>query len=218
MSDNAMVPMNLQDTLSLGEVLAKSGFFSDSKQASQAVVKVLAGRELGFGPIASMTGIHIVKGKPTVGANLMGAAIKGSGRYNYRVVELTDQRAEIAFFENGKEAGRSTFTMEDAKKAGITSNDTWTKYPKNMLFARALSNGARWFCPDVFSGVTPYTPEEFGAPVDENGEIIDVTPTHLPDNGDEPPLAPRQPEPKATKETDGINSPAALLKAFSGGR
>lgn len=181
--------LTLQDTMTLGGVLAKSGYFSDAKGEAQAVVKVLAGREMGFGPIASMTGVHIVQGKPTIGANLLGAAIKGSGKYDYRVVELTDDRVEIAFFEDGQEVGRSEFTMADAKKAELMGNTTWKKYPRNMLFSRAMSNGARWYCPDVFSGVTPYTPEELGAEVDEEGEVIDVTPSPAPapaQAGDEP--------------------------------
>jgi hypothetical protein len=33
------------------------------------------------------------------------------------------------------------------------------KFPKNMFFARAISNGVKWFCPDVFSGPV-YTLEE----------------------------------------------------------
>ena len=170
--------LTLRETMDLGSVLVKSGYFKDASDASQAVVKVLAGREMGFGPIASMQGIHIIQGKPTTGANLLGASIKRSGRYDYRVPELTDTVAEIAFFENGKEVGRSRFSMDDAKAAGLTGKDNWRKFPRNMLFARALSNGARWYCPDVFSGVTPYTPEELGADIDgETGDVIDVTPT-----------------------------------------
>jgi len=172
---NALVP--LQDTIQLSEILVRSGYFKDSSDAAQAVVKVLAGSEIGFGPIASMTGVHIVQGKPTIGANLLGAAIKGSGKYSYRVLEHTNDRCEIAFYERGQEIGRSDFTMQDAQVAGLTSNPTWKKYPRNMLFSRAMSNGARWHCPDVFSGVTPYTPEEMGADVDEQGDVIDVTPT-----------------------------------------
>jgi len=201
--------MTLQDTLSLGEVLSKSGFFSDARQASQAVVKVLAGRELGFGPIASMTGIHIVQGKPSIGANLIGAAIKSSGKYNYRVVELTEQRAEIAFFENGSEIGRSVFTLEDAKAAQLDNKDVWKAYPRNMLFSRAMSNGARWYCPDVFGGVTPYTHEELGANVDgETGEVIDVTPTV---SKSEPEAAP-MPRQAATNghAANGKSKPAAI--------
>ena len=180
--------LTLRETMDLGSVLVKSGYFKDANDASQAVVKVLAGREMGFGPIASMQGIHIIQGKPTTGANLLGASIKRSGRYNYRVAELTDTVAEIAFFEGSEEVGRSRFSMDDAKAAGLTGKDNWRKFPRNMLFARALSNGARWYCPDVFSGVTPYTPEELGAEVDgETGDVIDVTPTPVaapaPSNG-----------------------------------
>ena len=83
----------------LGGMLVKSGFFADVRQESQAIVKVLAGRELGFGPIQSMTGIHIIKGKPTLGAGLIAAAIKRTDRYNYRVVKLDEKICEIEFFE-----------------------------------------------------------------------------------------------------------------------
>jgi hypothetical protein len=167
---NAITIRDDMPLMEMGQVLARSGFFADAREASQAVVKVLAGRELGFGPIASMTGVYIVKGRPALSANLMAAAIKRSGRYTYRVVELSDKVAEIAFFEAGQEIGRSKFTAEDAKRAGTQNMD---KFPRNMLFARALSNGARWFCPDIFGGPI-YTPEELGASVDEDGEVIDA--------------------------------------------
>ena len=200
--------MTLEDTMTLGKVLAQSGFFNDAKEASQAVVKVLAGRELGFGPIASMTGVHIVQGKPSLGANLLGAAIKNSGRYNYRVTHLGAKRAEIAFFENGEEVGRSEFTMDDANAAGLSGKQVWKQYPKNMLFARALSNGARWYCPDVFSGVTPYTPEELGAEVDgETGEIIDVTPVRA-----EQPAQPQHRQSQPTTRANGRPLPADAIR------
>jgi len=52
--------------------------------------------------------------------------------------------------------GITSKSDEDAKKA-LTKNID--KFPKNMLFARAISNGVKWFCPDVFSGPV-YVPEE----------------------------------------------------------
>lgn len=157
----------------LGIVLVKSGFFGDTKDAAQAVVKVLAGRELGFGPIASMTGVNIIKGRVSLSANLIASAIKRTGRYNYRIVKLTDKECDLIFFEHGQEVGHSTFTAEDAKRAGL-SGDNWNKYPRNMNFARAISNGAKWYCPDVFGGPI-YTPDELGAVVDgETGEVIDM--------------------------------------------
>jgi len=176
MSDNmnsaALVP--LAETMELGTVLAKSGFFADSTQAAQAVVKVLAGREIGVGPIAAMTGIHIIKGKPAIGANLMAATIKNSRRYNYRIRQHDETICAIEFFERTgdkwESVGTSTFTIADARKAGTQNID---KFARNMLFARAMSNGARWFCPDIFGGAPIYTPEEMGAPVDGDGDVIE---------------------------------------------
>ena len=198
MSETALVPTsNLQETLQLGQVLAESGFFKDTREASQAVVKVLAGQELGIGPIAAMGAIHIVQGKPTLSANIIAAKVKGSGKYDYRVIENTGDACELAFFQGGEEIGRSRFTMTDAMKAKLSDKDVWKKYPRNMLFSRAMSNGARWFCPDAFSGITVYTPEELGAEVDHEGDIIDVTPTKGPDWDTVPQQTQPPPEPPA---------------------
>lgn len=172
MSDKALTVHAGLDIANLGDILARSGYFQDTRDAAQAIVKVLAGQELGFGPIASMTGVYIVKGKVSLSANLMGAAVKRSGRYNYRVLELTDEAAEIEFYEDGQAIGRSRFTLDDAKKAALNSSDNWRKYPRNMLFARALSNGVKWYCPDVTGGPA-YTPDELGARVDEDGEVLE---------------------------------------------
>jgi hypothetical protein len=163
---------SMDDAMKAANAMAASGFFQDARQAAQAVVKILAGQELGVGPFTSMTGVYIIQGRPALSANIMAAAVKRSGRYNFRVVELTDTRCEIAFFENGQECGRSTFTADEARKAGTKNMD---KYPRNMLYARAISNGVRWFCPDVLGGSPVYTPEELGAQVNEDGQVIDVT-------------------------------------------
>ena len=167
------VLQTFDDVERAARAMAASGFFPDSKQAAQAVVKVLAGRELGFGAFASMTGVAVIQGKPVVGANLTAAAIKQTGKYNYRVIKHTEQECEIEFFENGQSVGISAFTMNDAKAAGLTNKDNWKKYPRNMLFARAISNGQKWYAPDVYNGVTVYTPDEMGATVDEEGNIIE---------------------------------------------
>lgn len=157
---------SLAEIMQVGKIIASSGFFADAKEENQAVVKVLAGQELGVPPVAAMQGIYIVKGRVTIGANLMAALVKASGRYDYRVTKLDDSECRIDFMENGKKIGDSSFSMADAKKAQLAGAN-WTNYPRNMLFARALSNGAKWFCPDAFSGTTPYTREE----IEQDGEV-----------------------------------------------
>lgn len=162
----------------LGAVLARSGYFSDVREASQAIVKVLYGRELGIGPVTAMLGLHVIQGKPSPSAGLLAALIQRSGRYRYRVQRLDAEGCELAFFEREGDQwiplGRSTFGRQDAEATGAYTGknaQTWKAYGRNMLFARALSNGARWFCADVFGGAV-YTPEELGAAVNEAGDVV----------------------------------------------
>src|SRR5262249_56671466 len=53
---------SMADLQNLGQIFVKSGFFADIKDAAQAIVKVMAGSELGFPPIASMTGVYLFQG------------------------------------------------------------------------------------------------------------------------------------------------------------
>ena len=168
------VIQSMDDVERAAKAMSASGFFPDSKSAAQAVVKVLAGRELGFGAFASMTGVAVIQGKPVIGANLLAAAVKQTGKYNYRVTEHTAEVCRIKFLEGNQEVGVSSFTMDDAKAAGLATKDNWKKYPRNMLFARAIANGQKWYAPDVFNGVTVYTPDEMGASVDDEGNIIEA--------------------------------------------
>lgn len=169
---DTLEPKSMAELQQLAEVFAKSGFFADAKDAAKACVKILAGRELGLPPIASMKGFHIIQGAVSMGSNLMAALVKKSGRYDFRVVEITDQVCRIQFLQRAgaswEEIGVSEFTMEDARKAGTQNTN---KYPRNMLYARAMSNGCRWYVSDVFAGMTVYTPDELGVTVNEHGEI-----------------------------------------------
>lgn len=151
-----MQSLTIQDNLSVAKTFYESGMFPDIKSSSQAMVKIMAGQEFGIPPFAAMSGIHIIAGKPTIGAGLMAQRIKASGKYDYNVIELSETVCNIEFHKGKAILGNSIFTIEDAKKAGTKNLD---KFPKNMLFARAISNGVRWFTPDIYSTVV-YVPEE----------------------------------------------------------
>jgi len=161
------------EIMSIGKAFAESGMFPDVKTAAQAIVKIQAGQEIGIPPFAAMSGIHIIQGKPTIGAGVMASCVKGSNKYDYRVIESTEQVCSIDFYQGKEKIGNSTFTIADAKKAGTKNLD---KFPKNMLFARAMSNGVKWYTPDVFSGPV-YVPEEMTAPITEDvkAEVVEVT-------------------------------------------
>ena len=167
-----LVKSTTTEIMSIGKAFAESGMFPDVKTAAQAIVKIQAGQEIGIPPFAAMSGIHIIQGKPTIGAGVMASCVKGSNKYDYRVVESTEQVCSIDFYQGKEKIGNSTFTISDAKKAGTKNLD---KFPKNMLFARAMSNGVKWYTPDVFSGPV-YVPEEMTAVITEDtqAEVIEV--------------------------------------------
>lgn len=165
--------LSQRDPIQLAEHFAKSGYFKDARDLSQAVVKIVAGEELGIGPMGSMQGIHLIEGKPSLSANLLASLVKRHPAYDYRVREHTAEVCRIAFLQDGEEVGLSEFSIDEAKQAGVYRQN-WQKYPKAMLFARALSQGVRWFAPDVTAGSPAYVPEELGAEVTEEGEPVAV--------------------------------------------
>lgn len=183
MSEQGLAVYQNFDTLQRAAMaLYKSNYFKDSTSEAQAIVKVMAGAELGLPPFASMSGIHIVQSKPVLGANVIATLVKNDPRYNYKIVECTDKICTIEWFENGQSTGQSSFTMSEAQTAGLTGKDNWKKYPSDMLFARAISRGARRHAPGIFGGSPVYTPDELNVDTDEEGyidtthEIIDQPP------------------------------------------
>ena len=163
-----LTTMNTTDMMNVSKAFYESGMFTDIKSIAQAMVKISAGAEIGIPPFAAMTGIHIIQGKPTIGAGLIASRVKGSGKYDYKVIEASEKVCSIDFYQGATKIGNSTFTIEDAKKA-LTKNID--KFPKNMLFARAISNGVKWYCPDIFSGPV-YVPEEMPSVTEEVSHVV----------------------------------------------
>lgn len=167
-------PMSLDELKETADILAKSGFFRDSTQMAQAFAKIKAGQELGIGPMAAMAAIHIIDGKIVLSVHLMSGLIKRSGKYDYRVKVWTNKEVKIVYYEKGEEIGTSEFTLGDAEMAGLLGKEAWRKYPRNMLFSRAMSNGFRLYCADLTLGPI-YTPEEIDMVIDNDaGDSIEA--------------------------------------------
>jgi len=155
--------------------------------------------------------IYVVKGKPTLSAQLMGALILRAG-HSYRVIESSNTRCEIEFRRKNGIVYRHEFAIEDAKRAGL-GGQTWQAYPKAMLFSRCMSAGARVAMPDVLAGM--YTPEEMADAdtviVGEGGEVIDVLakPEREDQSQSKTPVAPAQ------EQASGFEAwPEAKRRAF----
>lgn len=151
----------------VSKLFAESGLFTDTKTQAQCFVKVMAGAEMGLPPFTAMNAFHIIQGKVAMAASTIAARIKSSGRYNYITTEKTAARCVVDFYEHGKKIHTETWDAARAGKAGVKNMD---KFPDAMLFSRAISAGARVACPDVIGSY--YTPEEMGADVDAEGEVV----------------------------------------------
>jgi hypothetical protein len=147
---------SIREPMTIGKVFAESGMFPDIKSQAQAAVKILAGRELGLSPFESMKNLYLVGGKLAIQSNALASLVKTNPKYDYKVATINNEECKIIFFEvvDGKkqEIGVSEFTIKDAAKAGIINKDNWKNFPRNMLFARALANGVRFYCPDAACG------------------------------------------------------------------
>lgn len=152
----AFEPRDGREAFEMAGRLLASGYLPRAIQRpEQAFMIIVCGRELGLTATQSLRSIHIIEGKPTLSADLMLALTKRSPECTYfRLVEST---AEIATFETQRrgEPGptRMSFTIEEARAAGLTGKDNWKKYAAAMLRARCIASLVRAVYPDVMLSV-----------------------------------------------------------------
>lgn len=178
---------------------------------SPAKVLMLAetGSMLGLHPMAALTGIHIIEGKPSLSANLLGALVRRAG-HKLRVTTTGDwsegtfvARAVLIRSDDPDFEFTVEWTRARAKQAGLDGKGNWSKYPEAMAKARAITEVIREGAPDVTMAAA-YTPEELGAQVDgENGEPVEMPATREPK-----PQAPIQ-EPKPAAKPRAARKPKA---------
>lgn len=156
----------------LGRTLIASGLLPDAiKKPEAALAVMLQSQELGIGPMYGLSNIAIVSGKPVLSAELMAALVRRAG-HRLRVIESTDERCTVEGIRRDDPSykARETFTIEDAKRAGLTGKGPWKQYPKTMLRWRAISALCKFHFGEVLGGA--YAPEELGVDFDEEGTPV----------------------------------------------
>ena len=102
--------------------------------------------------------IYNVNGLPTMKADLKLALAKRHPEYAGCEIDANTERCVVKMKrrkENGTEESiTSTFTIEDAKRAGLfPKKDNWRMYPQRMLKARAISYAVNDLFPDIVFGM-----------------------------------------------------------------
>jgi hypothetical protein len=202
MGHGVMRDVTVATRINYAEKLAYSGLLPESFRGKPANVfyAIEYGNMLGIHPLAAITGVHVMDGKPTASSSLMGALVRRAGhrlrvtaKGSLRTGDLT-ATAEIIRSDDPEFTYRATWDLDRAQRAGLIQRldidqqgrtvitaktpkgkpSSWEKFPEAMLKARAISEVSREACEEALAGVH-YTPEELGAVVDEDENVIEGT-------------------------------------------
>ena len=173
----------LLDPAELAQRIGGTDFVPQAMRNNPAAITaaLLYGEEVGLaGPMTSLARIAVINGRPTLAAEAQRALILAAG-HDLWIDELTITRCTVAGRRRDSDnVSRITWTMDDAKRAGLAGKQNWRLYPRQMLLARASAELARAIFPDAIGGLAAT-------------EELEDEPTPTPiDNGDTPPAATRR--------------------------
>lgn len=142
----------------MAQAIAKSGLFGIKTPEQAAALMLIANAE-GMHPAIAARDFHVIQGRPALKADAMLARFQAAGgKVNW--TSYTDSKVAAIFAHPAGGSVEIEWTIEQAKRAGLTNKDVWKQYPRAMLRARVISEGIRTVYPGVAVGV--YTPEEIG--------------------------------------------------------
>lgn len=156
---------------SIASMAFRSGNYAGMNEMSMLNI-ILSANDLGVSPHKALNGgFYIVNGKICMSTSLMADRIRKEG-HSIKIPEWTrDKCVVIGVRKDNGDSVKFEFTMEDAQAAGLTNSPTWKKFPKNMLYNRAMSTLARVLFPDVVGNA--YSE-------DEKWDIMNVPPEKRP--------------------------------------
>lgn len=166
--DTEKMLVDIQNTNKMCQALMQSPHYK--RMGAEGIFAIVEkAKSIGVSPLDALNGgMYFVQGKVEMTAAMMNQMI----RQNNHSITKDKKSDDTICILHGKRSDNGdtwveSFSLEDAKKAGIYRNQ-WLKYPKDMLFARALSRLARQLFPDVIKGC--YV----------QGEISDAPPLNAP--------------------------------------
>lgn len=144
------------DLEKMATALANSKLFGITTP-DQALALMLVAQAEGLHPATAARDYHIIQGRPALKADAMLARyLQSGGKVEWH--EHTDAKVGATFIHPAGGTLKIEWDMARAKQAGLGGKDMWTKYPRQMLRARVISEGIRATNPGIATGI--YTPEE----------------------------------------------------------
>ena len=177
----------------------EAGIIPREMNAAQAQAIILAGREIGLEPLQSLRTMAFINGRLTMSVQLQLALARQRAGVRVEQLTETDDSCTVTLARDGERI-TCTYTLADARRAGLERSHGWQKYPRQMLRWRAIGDALRIIAPDVVMGLlSPEEAETIDISVDATD---DVPPAALPSAESEPESEP-EPEPQADEPREG---------------
>lgn len=158
-----------QDLQGMAGAIAKSGLFG-MKQPDQALALMLVAQAEGMHPATITQDYDIIQGKACRKTHSVMARFQQmGGKVEWH--ELTDAIADATFSHASGGKLRMSWTIEQAKKAGLTNKENWRNYPRAMLRARLIAEAIRTVYPAAIGGMM----------LSEEAQDIDLTDSTIAD-------------------------------------
>ena len=153
---------------------AASGYFADANAMPQALMKIAAGRELGIAPFVALAGINIIKGRPVLTGELIGALLQSQG-VTWKFGQHDAAGCVLFLYRDGRpmtnqDGSHATvaFMREDAERAGLLEKQgekkdkpsMYDKYGPDMYYNRCIVRVQRRFAPGATKGIPVLTVDE----------------------------------------------------------
>lgn len=151
-----LVQYTVSDLERMSAAIAKSQLFG-VQNSDQAMALMLISQAEGRHPALAARDYDIIQKKPAKKAEAMQRDFLASGG-KVEWHQLDDTAAIATFSHPSGGSVKIDWTMARAKQAGLGGKEMWTKYPRQMLRSRCISEGVRTVFPAATSGM--YVPEE----------------------------------------------------------
>jgi len=152
----ARTALSFDEIVRLGSFIAKSGLFG-MRTPEQAIALMMIAHAEGRHPALAARDYDIIQGRPTKKAEAMlRDFLDAGGRVQWHA--LSDQVADATFSHPQGGAARISWDMARAQKASLKNKDMYSKFPRQMLRSRCVSEGVRTIWPTATGGL--YVPEE----------------------------------------------------------
>lgn len=140
----AYEPQSFEQAQEMCKVLAESTFVPAVYRGKPGDVFAACslGKSLGLSSVASLQNIAVINGRPSIYGDALLALVMSSGE-----VEKVEEEFDEATFTQTYKIWRKgisgefvgTYSWADAQAAGLTQKEPWKKYPKQMLWRRAVA-------------------------------------------------------------------------------